>query len=64
MDLGDTAYKIYGPKKPLWKLMDLIEISSQVNGPLVHLTLFIITSCFDCACIKANISCFDQEKNL
>ena len=38
MDLDDTAYKVYGPKKPLWKLMDLTETSSHVNGPLVHLT--------------------------
>ena len=39
MDLSDTAYKVYGHKKPFWKLMDLTETSSQVNGPLVHLTL-------------------------
>jgi len=39
MDLSDTAYKVYGPKKPLLKLMNLTETSSQVNGPLVHLTL-------------------------
>ena len=36
------AYKVYGSKKPLWKLMDLTETSSQVNGPLVHLTLLLI----------------------
>ena len=39
MDLGDMTYKVYGPKKAFWKLMDLTKTSSQVNGPLVHLTL-------------------------
>ena len=28
IDLGDTAYKVYGPKKSLSKLMDLTETSS------------------------------------
>ena len=42
MDLGDTAYKVCGVKKLLWKFMELTETSSQVNEPLVHLTLFFM----------------------
>lgn len=39
MDLGDTNYKVYGPKDSLSEFVDLSGIRLQVNGPLVHSTL-------------------------
>jgi hypothetical protein len=33
-------HQVYGPEKPLSRLMDLSETWAKVNGPMMYLTLY------------------------